>query len=311
MIESVLEKVGEKTGERVFAASLTPAFLFWIGGYLCWDYSQNWWASRQIGSFLAAKSDNEAISPWVYIVMGGFVLSWVLALSSAVVERMELPVLRWIEGYWPRWAGFIRDLLIRREQRKYEKRHERLQVLAGKLAGAGLSPSERDEYTRLQSDIRGYPSQPSLLMPTRVGNLLRAGERWPAAKYGLDAVICWPRLWLVLPEAVQKSLAAARNRLADANRTWIWSLLFLVWTVWTVWAALISIALLIFAYMAMIEAAQTFAVLIEAAFDVHRGALYKALRWPLPGNASAEPEAGEQITMYLWQGSRDAVIRFN
>jgi hypothetical protein len=114
----------------------------------------------------------------------------------------------------------------------------------------------------------------------------------------------------VIPEGAQRSLAAARGILADATRSWVWSLLFLVWTRWTLWAAAVSVPLMLVSYSAILEAAQTFAILVEAAYDVHRGALYKALRWPLPGSADVEAHSGEQITAYLWHGSRDVTTRF-
>jgi hypothetical protein len=77
-------------------------------------------------------------------------------------------------------------------------------------------------------------------MPTRLGNLLRAAERKPLEKYGLDAIICWSRLWMLLPDAVKKDLQESRADLNNAARVWLWSLLFCGWTfvggnIWTTW----------------------------------------------------------------------------
>jgi hypothetical protein len=41
---------------------------------------------------------------------------------------------------------------------------------------------------------------------------------------------------------------------------------------------------------------------VTAAFDLNRMALYRALRFPLPGTAEAELASGDALTAYLWRG---------
>jgi hypothetical protein len=60
----------------------------------------------------------------------------------------------------------------------------------------------------------------------------------------------------------------------------------------------------------ILDAATTYADLIDATFDVHRTLLYKSLRWQLPATAAAEIEAGKQLTAYLWNGSDSATLHF-
>jgi hypothetical protein len=147
-----------------------------------------------------------------------------------------------------------------------------------------------------------FPAQTEKLMPTRLGNLLRAAEMRPLNKYELDAVICWPRLWLVLPDSVKKELQEARAELNTAARVWLWSLLFLIWTVWAWWAAPVGLLSALFAYRWALDAAATYCDLLESAFDLHRTDLYKALRWPIPANPVEERELGRQLTVYLRRG---------
>ena len=73
-------------------------------------------------------------------------------------------------------------------------------------------------------------------MPTSIGNILRAAERRPADKYGLDAIIVWPRLWLLLPEATRTELRAAYGSLDLATATVIWGVLFCAFAPFT-WLA--------------------------------------------------------------------------
>ena len=105
-------------------------------------------------------------------------------------------------------------------------------------------------------------------MPTRLGNILRAAETRPGNKYGLNAIICWPRLWLVLPEDVRTELNAARTRLDTGTLAGFWSLLFVVWVRW---APLLGLLAAFIAYRGMLGAVGAY--LIESAFDVHRTAL--------------------------------------
>jgi hypothetical protein len=57
-----------------------------------------------------------------------------------------------------------------------------------------------------------------------------------------------------------------------------------------------------FAYCWTLDAAEVYATLIEATFDLHRHLLYQALRWELPKNPKEECRVGKQLTDYLWLG---------
>lgn len=61
------------------------------------------------------------------------------------------------------------------------------------------------------------PAHANRLMPTRLGNVLRAAESGVEDKYGIDPVPCWPALWLVLPDETRTEVTAARASL-DTDR---------------------------------------------------------------------------------------------
>ena len=58
-----------------------------------------------------------------------------------------------------------------------------------------------------------FPRERSATMPTRLGNVFRAAESYPADSrlYGMDAVFFWPRLYPLLPESLRVELASARS----------------------------------------------------------------------------------------------------
>jgi hypothetical protein len=53
----------------------------------------------------------------------------------------------------------------------------------------------------------------------------------------------------------------------------------------------------------MLNTARIYGKLLESAFDVHRGALYESLRWPLPATPADEVKEGAVSSRYLWRGS--------
>jgi len=188
------------------------------------------------------------------------------------------------------------------EAKRSQRISDHWQTLA-QINPAQLGPEQRDELIQLDWQQLHLPL-PNQLMPTRLGNILRAAEQRPLEKYGLDAIVCWSRLWLLLPEAVKKDLQEARADLNTAAHIWLWSLLFILWTflgAW--WAAPLGILSALFAYYNWaLDAARTYGELIEATFDLYRHLLYQSLRWNLPAEPEVERRVGQDLTRYLWRG---------
>jgi hypothetical protein len=191
--------------------------------------------------------------------------------------------------------------LIKRQKRKAEKAEKRFQALAS-MGIEHLTPEEADKYVQLDWQLKQTPTQSDRLMPTQLGNILRAAECRPLEKYGLESVICFPRLWLLLPTEVKTELTEARARLNTMARVLVWSVLFWVWMVWAWWAIPIGLFSAFLAYRWLLNAAAIYGDLVESAFDLHHTALYKSLRFPLPKNPTEEQQTGRALTDYLWRG---------
>jgi hypothetical protein len=138
------------------------------------------------------------------------------------------------------------------------------------------------------------------MMPTLLGNLLRAAEEHAWVRYGLEAGVCWPRLWFLLPKDVREEIAAARSRLNETTRWFGWGLLFVVWTVWAWWAAPVGLLIAGLAWQGMTRAALVYGDLVRAAFDLYHPLLFEHLGWPKPKG----PEDGRRLTEYLARGIR-------
>ncbi|MEL7358245.1 MAG: hypothetical protein AAFN40_16980 [Cyanobacteria bacterium J06560_6] len=176
----------------------------------------------------------------------------------------------------------------------------------------GLTAQESNDYAVLEGQLKLYPAQPNSMMPTRLGNILRAAESRPRAKYGLDTIICWPVLWLVLPDGVKVELMQARASLDRSVRLWSWSILFTVWSIWAWWAFPIGILTASFVYKFWIlSAATSYGQLLEATFDSHRMEIYKVLKVKFTTAISEEKKFGTEITNYLWRGSLGTTLKFD
>ncbi|MEM9450350.1 MAG: hypothetical protein AAGA75_17685 [Cyanobacteria bacterium P01_E01_bin.6] len=276
--------------EQWVANLLTPAVVFWLGGLAACIYRFGWtplktWMLQQPQSFQ------------VGLLMVSFIG---IATSAAIAQRGDRVMLRCLEGYWPRWLNPLRRARIERYLNQWEQTLHRWAELYGKGEEA-LTPEELNEYAQLDWLILHSPSKKNQFMPTRLGNLLRASEYRSKERYGLDAIVCWPRLWLLLPDNTRNDLQEARAALNTAIRICLWSLLFLVWTPLAWWAPLLALPAAWLSYRMALNTAAVYADLLEATFDVHRNLLYQSLRIKPPKNPVHESEDGKKLTQYLWR----------
>lgn len=326
MTAKVMESFGGKLAEQWVATLLTPAFIFWLGGVLTAIQGLGW--NRLITQYTAYPEPLQ-----IAILVGALCI---VAATAFTVQRFDTPIIRFLEGYWYPWLRPIRQarithyhqhkqVLIQQSQTlrtleaQQKARFQALKTIIETQGATSLTPTERDEYRQLNEHLLTPAQQETLvrirlalhnlppntdLMPTRLGNILRTAERRPLEKYGLDAIICWSRLWLLLPETVKKDLQDARADLNNAARLWLWSILFLVWAALGAWWAIpLGILSALFAYYNWaIAAATTYGDLIEASFDLHRQLLYQALGWKKPDDPNEERRVGQQLTDYLWRG---------
>jgi hypothetical protein len=295
VLSPLLEGIGSRLTERETLGQIGPAVAFWGGGLGAWIFGNGGGdALARIETFVAERSPAVQTALLIGVVLA-------VAASAVLVSRFDLAVLRSLEGYWPKWAKPLSGVRVRAWRRKLDAAGEQVQSLARKGL-ENLTPEERAQFVASDTLRKGSPASSDLL-PTRLGNVLRAAERRPWKKYRLDPVVTWPRLWLVLPDTTKQELTRARGTLDLSARASLWGALFVVWTVWAWWAAPVGLAVIVLGYRSSLVAGETYAQLVEAAFDVHRPALYRALQWPRPTTPLEERRLGEALTKYLWRGS--------
>jgi len=296
MLGGYWDSVAGKLADRFLALS-SQALVFWTGGLLAWAIARGGvrgldGPERRLAGYSAPGQ--------VAVLVVALLL---VAASAIAVRRLTFPVLRLLEGYWPWPAGPLRDRLITSGERRAREARDELQELAGPVRDGTATRQQRDRYVRLDARLRQMPTT-SRLLPTPIGNILRAAESRPADKYGLDPVSLWPHLWLVMPDTARQELAGARDALDSSVSAVIWSLLFIAFAVWSPWAVAAGLGVAALTLLVWVPArAATFATLVETAFDLYRQDLYVQLRWPLPATPHDERGEGRRVTTYLVRGS--------
>jgi hypothetical protein len=135
-----------------------------------------------------------------------------------------------------------------------------------------------------------------------LGNILRTYELSPLEKYGLNAFVCWPRLWFVLPKEIREEISHAREELDTTAQVFTWGFLFLFWAVFAWWAIPAGLLLMLLSYRWALRAADIYGKLIVSAFDVYRYDLYEKLRFKIPETPEEERKTGEAVSRFLKLG---------
>lgn len=292
--------LGGKLADQWISTILSPAFAFWLGGFIAWV------THNGLVSLRGLEMQLNQLTPLVQTALLIVVLL-VIVVSASAIQRLDLTTLRLLEGYWPRWLNWLRNLCAQWQYRSMHKKQERFDRLVAEEEKAiqekkSILPEKRRERVQLSLKLRLAPQKPESFMPTKLGNILRSAENRPSGRYGLVSTICWPRLWLLLPSDTKQEITEARATLNTAARIILWSFLFLVWTIWAWWVPIMALLVAIWSYRWALSSAEVYGDLLESAFDLHRFELYKAVHFPTPKDTSEEKEKGAQLTAYLFYG---------
>jgi len=299
-LDSLIDGGLKEVGPRLSFVGLLPnlALFGWIACLLASGAPQ---AAPQWSRLWAAAKDpggGEALMAVVGLL--------VLAL---VMHPLQLSLVRLLEGYWGNAPG-ARDLARRATARQARQRD----ALRQALQYSGPGQPDAATLQRMQASaaalIQRFPAT-ERLMATALGNALRAAEDRPQRAYGLDGVVIWPRLYVLLPESMRSLLGDARNQMDVALRFVAVFVIAAVVSAALLWqhapwpaVSLAALALAWLSYRAGVQAAIAYGQVIDVAFDLYRFTLYPALHLALPANLDQERALNAQISAFLRQGQR-------
>jgi hypothetical protein len=293
MFTELWKSLGGSFDKRWLLYAFGPALLFWGAGL--WVWMQIYGLSEALQLW-----QSYALETQFFYGIAAFLL---VVLTALLLEAFEGGILRAYEGYWP----WIQAWANRRAAGLCEMRAKQME-LRRKLVTGELTSRERAELGRLNARLRHRPKEPQRSMPTYLGDILRTAEDYPRERYGLDPIVLWPRLYSHLSETLREALGATQEQLDLALRLTtlmllygiIWSLVAAFSQAWWVFSwTLPALPLAWLVWRSAHPAAISYAGLFRSAFDLHRGDVYEALRWPKPSSPQEEVAAGERLMLYL------------
>ncbi len=155
-----------------------------------------------------------------------------------------------------------------------------------------------------------FPDTRAWLLPTQLGNVLRASEEYAGRMYGLDTVTWWPRLTPLLPaafradlqDAVTPMVALLNLSLLVTIVTLADALLLLVMDDrWPLYVAILAGGLLLarLFYLAAVTQARGYGDLVRVAFDLYRHSILRQMCLPLPPDLKTERVMWPALTQWL------------
>jgi hypothetical protein len=243
---------------------------------------------------------------------------------AVILQPFQIAIVQILEGYWggnpltrsgrPSRAGRAFDIGVELQRRRYQ--------LLRKLAQDDDQDDDTNDLEDVMSELRikqtgwargelrGYPEDEGRLMPTRLGNRLRAAEDNAGGRYGLWTNVVYPRLYSLVSDRLATGLANSNDQLdMAAHLSVTLALATLVsagllapngWqTPWWLLVPLATAGLSYLSYRAAIKAADAQSVLLETAFDLHRFDLLTALHYRLPDDPWSEYEFNGELSAFL------------
>jgi hypothetical protein len=225
-------------------------------------------------------------------------LGFLLLTVVLVIQPFQLQLVRVLEGYSS--PAPLRKLLAWKRRRHVAK-------LEGLRTAAGSGETDHARQAAERAHLE-YPPDKDRVLPTRLGNALRAFEDRAGEYYGWDTVVIWPRLYALLPDRAAAIVEDARNQLDSACRfaaaygiaAVVTFALLLPQGLWCL-LALVPALLAWLSYRAAVSSTVAFRLAGQVAFDLYRLELLTAMRLPLPACAEEERRIAEAVSRWVGQ----------
>lgn len=304
-----------------------------------WAFAQ----SLQISSFLPASL---LVFVNAYIVVpqlvavdlesapGLITLAGCSILVSYILYAFNFPVIRFLEGYKLQEEEILQYMLARNRRHfddlvekleELDLERERILNIVGHDLNSPDTVAAPEIKARWQQVILEmarigreldlyYPSMKAAVLPTKLGNVIRAFEGYPANRYGMDAVALWPRLVPLLKKSDYLPFVTQEKSIFDFLLNMLLvvgvlgvELVYLeVFLGQLIFAGILflSVSLIVLIlYRGLVVAARQWGTTVRVAFDLHR--------FHLHGQLGVEPTSSSEEDFILWQQVSSFLIYAN
>lgn len=233
---------------------------------------------------------------FLLIIIGVFILSF-------LTYNFQYQVVRLFQGYWNDFP-----ILNQFQSTRISFHDKKRKYLEGLVESASeVEPKRAKEI--LQLLLAYYPQSSEYIMPTQIGNILRAAEVYANDRYGIEPSVIWTRLRLLIPAETLSTLEAQKISLHTSLLLAIFSVIFVL--IWGPFIVLFSNNWLLFLgcvsgwlwawvfYKNAIQSALLYSEQIKATFDLYRQKLLESLKRPIPVTIEEEREEWKSISFFL------------
>lgn len=302
----IWKQLTKSLGPQWLLFSFMPSFAFWFMAIAGWAVHEH---------RLKALMQNPGVFESIIFLVLVIITAWVISLLSKTTVMF-------FEGYLlpPR----LRRKMLAQKIRRWEEMRAKWEKLFAELH---KKKHEDEDYADKLNQFRlldsmlvyNYPSRKENIMPTDLGNILKASEEYPRLRYGIDPIVLWEHLYVQLPSEIRSAIDTSFNEMVLMLRTSLLSAMLGV--EWVVLAMLkgitdanpakFGLALLFLAifgflmkdsYRISLVAALKFSKLIRTSFDLYRDKLAEALGIELPDDVENERRVWHRVTRFIYRG---------
>jgi hypothetical protein len=282
VLDGLLNQAASVLERRFLKNAFLPVFLFLPAVLGPWAIESGRLAHA------VARWERQIATVKVVEVVGYFAVVWFLAACLASQWRN---IIRLFEGYL-------------------------LQTHVRWLAKWSVDSHKKRQHQYMRDNwwlrYYNYPADSEDLLPTRLGNIIRAAERHSFERYRADLILIWPRLAQVMPSQNVGDVEDARATLEFLLVVALWCTAFAWLNLGILAAAQAPAWLLVLcfvgglalgygAYLSALRAAAEYAEQLRASVDLYRLDLLQRLKMSAPSTIDEEQRA--------WTKARDLIGR--
>lgn len=253
-------------------------------------------------------------NPITYRIGIGVMVTLCLAgafFIATVFLSLNIYIVRLYEGYPVSGWRFLK-------KRLQSQRDQIYQEIAGIKGELNKQLNQQGSYeanlrlNRLQQEAdERYPPPPAEVLPSSLGNIIRAFEHYPFTRYSIEPIAVWPRLLAVVPENQTEAINTQKS-LMDfwLNLSLVCLVSGLFWAVVVVWyvyisslflvpVLVVSILLAYLSYRGAIPCAVAWGYEVRTAFDLYRSDLLQRLGIQKPSSISDERNAWQKVFWFF------------